>query len=197
MWGAVMGLVLLLCSWLILYTINPQLTKLSEPALKKIELTGHTGYTILSPDIPQAYSQVQGSYGDMVSKYSQENGVPSNIVNGVIMAESKGDPNAVGPPTKYGTAKGLMQLLDGTAKDMGVTDVFNPEQNIKGGTRYLGQLYNYYGGNMDNALAAYNWGPGNMDKYLAGQKSMPAETQKYIANVYNYSRQGAPQSPVM
>lgn len=99
-------------------------------------------------------------------------------IDAVIQAESAGDPNAVSPAG----AQGLMQLMPGTAADMGVTDSFDPEQNRAGGTKYLQQQLNNFG-SWELALMAYNWGPGNVRKWLRkGSKpgAVPKETQNYV-----------------
>src|SRR3954465_14616535 len=80
-------------------------------------------------------------------------------------------------------ATGAMQLMPGTAKDLGV-DPTDETQNREGGKRYLGAMYDKYG-NWDDALAAYNWGPGNVDKWIArgrNEDQMPAETRNYISD---------------
>lgn len=85
---------------------------------------------------------------------------------------------------------GLMQLMPGTAKDLGVTDAFNPQQNVDAGTRYIGQMIKKYG-NEQLALAAYNWGPGNLDKaikkYGANWSAIaahaPSETRNYVSKI--------------
>jgi soluble lytic murein transglycosylase-like protein len=73
-----------------------------------------------------------------------------------------------------------MQLMPGTARSLGVTDSFDPEQNIMGGTRFLRDLLNRYNGDLDSTLAAYNWGPGNVDKR---PDRMPRETREYLVRV--------------
>jgi soluble lytic murein transglycosylase-like protein len=76
-----------------------------------------------------------------------------------------------------------MQLMPGTARDLGVTNSFDPEQNVMAGTRYLKQMLGRYGGDLEKALAAYNWGPGNLDRSDGG---LPDETRRYIAKIKGF-----------
>ena len=80
-------------------------------------------------------------------------------------------------------AKGLMQLMPGTAKEMGVDDPFNVQQNVRGGTRYYAQMLAKYGGDERKALTAYNWGPGNLDEVGGDVTKAPAKTQRYVQTV--------------
>jgi soluble lytic murein transglycosylase-like protein len=114
------------------------------------------------------------------------------LIRAIISAESAGKPEAV---SKKG-AKGLMQLMPGTAKELGV-DPTDPAQNIEGGTRYINQMLNKFK-DEKLALAAYNWGPGNLQRAIARVKKeglkptwenilevayVPAETRKYVSKV--------------
>ncbi len=102
------------------------------------------------------------------------------LVKAVIKAESDFDPSVV---SKAG-AQGLMQLMPETAQDLGVSDPFDPEQNVQGGTRYLKWLHEKYNGDIDRTLAAYNWGPGNVDR--KGIDSLPEETRNYLSRVKRF-----------
>ncbi len=112
----------------------------------------------------------------IIAKASRRYGVDAGLIKAVIKAESNFNPTAV---SRAG-ARGLMQLMPGTARSLGVGDSFDPEQNVMGGTRFLRDLMDRYNGDVDSALAAYNWGPGNVDKR---PDRMPAETRSYLARV--------------
>lgn len=143
--------------------------------------------------IPQPESVKVGKQN--VSIPTGEDYAPPSLVKAVIQVESAGKPKAV---SSKGAA-GLMQLMPATAKQLGVADRFDPEQNVEGGSRYLQQMLNKYG-KTDIALAAYNWGPGNVDKAIKKVKAegkrvtwanimqavkVPQETRLYVNKVLN------------
>lgn len=102
------------------------------------------------------------------------------LITAVIRVESAFDPNAV----SWAGAQGLMQLMPGTAARMGVDNVFSARQNIFGGSRYLRQMLNRFGGDLSLSLAAYNCGPGRVEK--ANKIPNIKETQAYVKQVLTY-----------
>jgi soluble lytic murein transglycosylase-like protein len=114
----------------------------------------------------------------MLDAAASINKVPATLARAVAWIESRGNPHA---ESNVG-ARGVMQLMPATAKDLGVTDAFDPEQNIAAGVAYLAKLLKKYGNEM-HALAAYNWGPGYVDKALAEGKPLPHSVIQYTRNV--------------
>jgi Rod binding domain-containing protein len=113
----------------------------------------------------------------VVEEAAAKHGVDSTVIRAVIAAESGGNPNA----QSNRDAKGLMQLRDSTAAAMGVSQIFDPRENVFGGTRYLRQLLDQFGGNLDLALASYNAGPAAVEKH--GGIPPYRETKAYVKNV--------------
>lgn len=136
-------------------------------------------------------------YGDDVSKeeinelineYSAKNNLDPDFVRAVVKQESGFNEKA----TSRCGAAGLMQLMPGTAKGLGVVNPYDAEDNVKGGTKMLANLLKTYGGNKELTLAAYNAGGGAVKKY--GGIPPYGETQRYVKNVlsiYNRYKGGA------
>ncbi len=118
-----------------------------------------------------------GDYADVIKLASVESGVDEAFLRAIIHAESAFNPRAL----SIKGAQGLMQLMPGTAMDMGVKDAFDTAQNIRGGARYLGLLLHTFKGDERLAAAAYNAGPGAVQRY----NGVPpfAETQVYVDRV--------------
>jgi soluble lytic murein transglycosylase-like protein len=116
-------------------------------------------------------------YLDHVREAAKLYSLPVELVAAVMRIESGGDPKAV----SIAGAMGLMQLMPGTANDMGVEDPYDPRQNIFGGARYLRILVNTFDGSVALALAAYHAGTATVEKY-GGIPPYP-DTRKYIVDV--------------
>ncbi|MFH0765770.1 MAG: transglycosylase SLT domain-containing protein [Calditrichota bacterium] len=125
---------------------------------------------------PKAVSQ---DIDNIIQRAAKRYDLDPNLVRAVIACESGFDAAAVSPKG----AKGLMQLIDSTATDLGVNDPFDAEANVFGGTSYLRQLWDRYQGDPKLALAAYNAGPGAVDRF----RGVPpyAETTAYVRKVLN------------
>ena len=118
-----------------------------------------------------------GALEAIVDLASKTYGVAKNLIKGVIETESAGRPLAV----SHAGAKGLMQLMDATARELGVKNVFNARENVMAGTRYLKSMLDRFGGDEKLALAAYNAGPGAVARF--GGVPPYAETRAYVEKV--------------
>lgn len=119
------------------------------------------------------------TYDTIIEKYAKKYNVNPNLVKAIIKQESSFNAKAVSPAG----AKGLMQLMPPTAASLNVKDVFNPEQNIEGGVKYISQMLKKYNGNTRLALAAYNAGAANVKN---GKIPQNGETPKFVEAVMKY-----------
>jgi soluble lytic murein transglycosylase-like protein len=136
------------------------------------------GYARPSADASDGPSPVAPEEIDrLVGANSATWNVDPALIKAIIANESGFNANA----TSGAGAQGLMQLMPGTAAGLGVTNAYDPAQNVWGGTRYIKGLLDRFGGNVQLAVAAYNAGPGAVEKY----SGVPpyAETQNYVQNV--------------
>lgn len=154
-------------------------------SLSSLKSLGHTPWAIDNRLVPgQQFSSPGGSllerigrWNELINEASEQYDVDRDLIAAVVAQESAGKPYAV---SRAG-AKGLMQLMDSTARHLGVQRVFNPRENVLGGTRYLKSLLNDFGGDETLALASYNAGPGAVKKY--GGVPPYLETTNYVKSV--------------
>ena len=151
------------------------------------------GFEVITEDIGSNNEHIHIEYdieiARKVSKQavilaSDKHGIDKDLIKSIIHTESRNGKHII---SNKG-AIGFMQLMEPTAKEMGVKNPWDIKQNILGGTEYIKQMLNKYNGNTEKALAAYNWGPGNMSK-VHNEKSwkskLPQETKNYVHEITN------------
>lgn len=162
------------------YEFNADGTVLKHESHDYRSQQGARKYDVLLPAIvkeSRLYSAESDGYEAFIQRASVKYGISADLIRAVIKQESAGKRDAVSPKG----AGGLMQLMPDTARQYGITDLFDPAQNIDAGTRHLGYLSRLYEGDLNLILAAYNAGEGTVDKY----KGVPpySETVSYIRKI--------------
>lgn len=135
------------------------------------------------PPSPWSSLRVGKELREMIARTAYRFDLEPALVHAVVRAESGFDPHAV---SRAG-ARGLMQLMPATAVEVGVRDVFHPQENLEGGVSYLRGLIDRYSGDVHLALAAYNAGPGAVDSH--GGVPPYAETQEYLRRVFRFRQE--------
>jgi hypothetical protein len=135
------------------------------------------------PELRADGTPVSGDYEAIIQRAAEKHGVDPKLVRAVVHAESGFNPRAQSPVG----AQGLMQLMPSTARALGVSDPFDPAQNVDGGTRYLKSLLDRFG-DATKAIAAYNAGPSRVERY-GGVPPFP-ETQSYVRRVRKFWENG-------
>ncbi len=181
-------------------------TKIVEEAKKNVEAASQSPVASVKSDNITDAAKTNNSakkivisrsqITDIVHRKAAQYGVDERLILAMIGQES----SFVNGQTSHKGAKGLMQLMPATAKEYGVTDVNDPEQNIDGGVRFMKKLLDTYNGDVKKALAAYNSGMGNVNDILNGTNKCQnnpqlikdpsgipriKETQDYVKKIYN------------
>jgi soluble lytic murein transglycosylase-like protein len=130
-------------------------------------------------DVQAEYVAVPANeaYDEIIEEAAEKYDLDANLIRAVMQAESAFHPFAV---SRAG-AEGLMQLMPELSDEMGVSNAFDPRENIMGGVRYLKRLLTYHNGDLDLALASYNAGPGNVERY--GGIPPFRETKNYVKTI--------------
>jgi len=129
-------------------------------------------------NVPALTDEENNVYDNLISRHARRHGVDPRLVKAVMIAESRGNPNAV---SRNG-AQGLMQIMPGTARSLALKHPFDPSENIEAGAIYLKRLHKRFTGNTELILAAYNAGP---RKVTESNMTVPRinETLRYIERV--------------
>jgi hypothetical protein len=167
------------------YIDTDLVNRINEQALLREQQATVQSFSDVLNDATEAYSAATptvcpSSLDPIFTQAADTYGVSSNLLKSIARAESNFNTSAV----SSAGACGVMQLMPSTAATLGVTDIYDPTQNIMGGAKYIAQLLNKYSGNTTLALAAYNAGSAAVDTY--GGIPPYTETQNYVSKVLSY-----------
>ena len=188
------------CTWAVFALVGLSLAQTSQAQIASyVDRNGKVVYVNANPPIrvkrrkPASGPAPLGApvkLASVVNSAAKRNHVDPALVQAVIQNESAWNPNAVSPKGAFG----LMQLIPSTAERFGVGNVFDPAENIEGGTRYLRELLDRYHGDLKKSLAAYNAGEQAVARF-GGVPEYP-ETRAYVRKVTNtYFQSGSGHSP--
>jgi soluble lytic murein transglycosylase-like protein len=157
----------------------------AEGAQSATRATGNTGNRPASiARVSENLKQIQEKIGRSIEKAAKKYNLAPALLHAMVKTESNYQVRAVSPAG----AQGLMQLMPGTARDLGVTNPFDIDQNIDGGAQYIRWMLDRFGGDLDLALAAYNAGPEAVSRH--GDQVPPyRETRTYIQRVMRHANQ--------
>lgn len=174
--------------------------KQNKTGLKKISVTyfpesnihSYSNWGGSNKAVANTYSKNIGAYESIIQSAAQRFNVDQGLIKAIIHTESGFNPSARSPVG----AQGLMQLMPATAKRFKVSNAYDPNQNIHGGTQYIAWLLKRFNGNRNLALAAYNAGEGNVDKYggippFRETKDYVERVAKRYANLYSFKSNSA------
>ncbi|PLT33884.1 lytic transglycosylase domain-containing protein [Bacillus sp. V5-8f] len=158
-------------------TLENMLDHIPVKSMKEVTLPTKIPEALPPESLQVTKDDVPSDIEDIIEKAANLYNLPAKLLKSVIKHESNFNPNA----TSHAGATGLMQLMPSTARGLGVKNIFDPFENVLGGSKYLRQMLDRYDGDIKLALAAYNAGPGNVDKH--GGIPPFRETQNYVKKI--------------